>query len=62
MYKKIKKLAKKKGVSIAQIERECDFSGGLLSKWDKSIPSADKLYKVAEYLDTTIEDLLKERK
>lgn len=58
LYEKIKVLAKKRGVSINQIEKDLEFSSSYLSKWNDSMPSADKLVKVATYLDTTVEELL----
>lgn len=58
MYEKIKSLAKKKGVSINQVEKTLGFSSSSISKWDVSTPSADRLAKVAKYFDVPFEDLL----
>ena len=60
MYKKLKELAHEKGISIAQVERDCELSSGSLSKWNKSIPSALALKKVSDYFKVSINELLEE--
>lgn len=44
--------------TFASIERELEFGQGTIRKWDTSIPSADKLLKVAQLLNTTTDWLL----
>ena len=58
MYDKIKELAKKKGVSINKMEKDLEFGSSTISKWSKSIPSADKLKKVADYFGITVDELI----
>ncbi|WP_367365889.1 XRE family transcriptional regulator [Pediococcus parvulus] len=53
VYTAIKNIAKKKRLSIYKIERDLDYSNGLISKWDKSMPGADTLQTVADYLGVT---------
>lgn len=60
LYEKIENLCKAKGYSIRQLERECGLSYGSIIKWRSASPAADSLYKVAQYLGTTVESLLKE--
>ncbi|AWV73293.1 XRE family transcriptional regulator [Latilactobacillus curvatus] len=60
MYSKIKMLAKEQGVSINKMEKDLEFGSSTISKWSKSIPSVDKLKKVADYLDVTIDELLRD--
>ncbi|MHC5227538.1 helix-turn-helix domain-containing protein [Enterococcus sp. LJL99] len=60
IYEKVKKLAIEKGVSIAQVERDCELSSASISKWNVSVPSAKKLNLVASYFDVDIQDLLSE--
>lgn len=60
MYLKIKQLAKARNISIYRLERETRVGINVINRWDESIPSADKLLKVAKYLGTTVEELLKE--
>lgn len=58
IYNKVRKLASKKGVSIAKLEKRNHLSSGSISKWNVSKPSAESLLKVALYLGTTVEELL----
>lgn len=58
VYQKIKALCKKKNISVYQLEKELGLSTGSVSKWEKSIPRADTLLKVAEYFKVTSSYLL----
>lgn len=58
MYNKIKKLAKKKGISLFALEKELGFGNGTITKWKVSSPTLDKVKKVADFFDVKIEDLL----
>lgn len=58
IYDTIKDVAANQGVSIYRIEKELEFPNGLISKWNKSTPSASNLAKVAKYLGVTTEKLL----
>ena len=55
-YDKVKKFAKKKGVSVRKIEIDLELSNGSISKWNASTPGADKLEKVANYLGVNVSD------
>lgn len=55
---RIKRLAAQKKISIAQLERDLDFSNGSISKWNKTAPSIDKLQAVADYFDISADFLL----
>ena len=59
LYDKVKAVAKRKGVPIRKIELDCGFSQGSICKWNVISPSANKLKQVADYLETTTDDLLK---
>ncbi|RHW46787.1 XRE family transcriptional regulator [Bombilactobacillus bombi] len=58
LYIRIKDLANQKHVSFAQIERDLDFSNGILSSWKTSKATSDKLIKVANYFDVSTDYLL----
>jgi transcriptional regulator with XRE-family HTH domain len=62
LYKKIKELCRNKGISIYHLEKVLKLSTGSICKWDKSVPRADTLQKVAEYLGVPISYLLDEDK
>ena len=58
MLKRIRVLAAEKGVSVAKVERECGFSKNSIIKWDRNMPSADKILRVAQYFGVTVDYLL----
>lgn len=60
IYARIEALCKEKGVSIRKVEAACGLSNGCIAKWKTVSPSAESLYKVAQYLETTVEELLRE--
>ena len=63
MEHKIKTIAKEKGLSIAELERAADLRPGTISNWGEPrncMPAADKLYRVAKVLETTVEALLED--
>ena len=60
VYERIEALCKEKGVSIRKLETDCGLSNGSIAKWKTMSPSAVSLYKVAQYLETTVEELVRE--
>ena len=58
MVDKIKDLAKGKGITVAEVEKQAGISHGAIGKWDTSKPLAENLQKVAAVLGVKIEDLL----
>lgn len=55
---RIKELAKMKGLSLPKLEVELGFGSGTIVKWEKASPSADKLQKVADYFDVSVDYLM----
>lgn len=55
---RVKDLAQKSGMSIAEIERKADLGNGSIRRWETSIPSADKLQRTAKVLGTSMDYLL----
>lgn len=53
IYTAVKEVAYRKGKSIYRIEQDLGLSNGYISKWNKSMPGADKLKEVADYLGVT---------
>lgn len=58
LKERIKKLANAEGLSLPKLEEELGFGGGTISRWDKSAPAADKLAKIAERFNVTVDYLL----
>ena len=62
---KIRKLCADRGMSVAVLEEKCDIMPGTIKKWDGDTvksPRATTLYRVAQVLGVTVEDLLIDRK
>lgn len=59
VYTAIKKVAKSRNKSIYRIEKDLEFSNGTISKWNKSMPGANSLQTVADYLGVTPKYLLR---
>lgn len=61
LYKRIATIVKKQGYSIRKIERICNFSNGTIRAWgiNNNAP-ARKLKQVADLLNVTVDDLLKD--
>ena len=55
---RIRSLANERKVTLAELERNLDFSNGSLRKWDTSTPSGDKIEKVADYFNVSVDYLL----
>lgn len=55
---RVKELINQRSMTIAELERKINLSPGSIRNWNKSIPSADKIQKVADYFDVTTDYLL----
>ncbi len=55
---RIRLLATKQGMTVAEVERKADIGNGVAARWNRSTPTADKLQQVANVLGTTMEYLL----
>lgn len=58
LYEKIRILANEKKMSIRQLEEALGFGNGVINRWRKNTPGSDKLKKVADYFDVSIDYLL----
>lgn len=54
IYSRIKELCSQRGISIYRLEKELGFSSCSICKWNVSVPSAEKLQKVADYFNVPI--------
>lgn len=55
---RIKELSKEYNYTFASLEREANLGQGTIRRWNTNIPSADKLFLVANLLHTNVEYLL----
>ena len=46
----VKQTCRERGISIAKLERDCDFSNGYIGKNKKGVFPVDKAQKISEYL------------
>ena len=58
VYERIETLRKERKISQAKLEKELGFSNGSISKWKTSMPTPERMQKLAEYFHVTVEYLL----
>lgn len=56
--KKIRDKASETGKTIEEIEKEANLSPRTIRRWDEHSPSIDKVYRVANVLGCTVDDLI----
>lgn len=57
----IKNLAYARGTTISKVESRCGLGNGSIRLWEKGrYPSADRLYRVAGFLGTSVDEIMKE--
>lgn len=54
MLDKIKALCKEKKTSISKLGKQLGFGNGVIGRWDKSVPSYERLAAVANALDVPV--------
>lgn len=55
---KIRALANQKDMSLPQLEVELGLGNGTISRWRSSSPNTDKLQKIADYFNVSMDYLL----
>lgn len=58
LYENVKEAARLKGYSINRLEKELGFARSYISKFKTITPSADKLQKIADFLEVSAEYLM----
>lgn len=58
LVKNIKEFCALKEINIRDMELALEFSPGLISRWTRMSPSFDKVIKVGEYLDVSLDALV----
>ena len=56
---KIKDLCAAQGITLKDLSEKADVPYTGLKEWGSSMPSADKLLRVAQVLGVTVEELMK---
>lgn len=55
---RIRTLANQRDMSLPNLESELGLGNGTISRWKNSSPNTDKLSKVADYFDVSVDYLL----
>ena len=55
---RIKEICAERNISVAQLEREAGIPEKSISKWDKNIPSFDKVQKVLDALEISYDEFM----
>jgi transcriptional regulator with XRE-family HTH domain len=55
---RVKDLCDGRSMKLAHLEKKLNFGNGTLSRWGKSSPSIDKIQKVADYFNVSIDYLI----
>lgn len=57
-YERIEALRKEKGISQGALEKELGFSNGSFSKWRTSMPTHNRLQKLATFFQVSVDYLV----
>lgn len=58
VFDRIKELADKQGISVSKVAVDLGFSENLFYQWKKASPKSDRLEKVADYFNVSVDYLL----
>lgn len=58
LFERIENIRKEKGISQGRLEKELGFSNGSVSKWKNSTPTTERLQKVADYFEVSLDYLI----
>lgn len=61
IYKRVIEICKKRGMSIRAVERIAGLGNGTISGWSRCSPTIEKLKAVADALNCTVDDLIREQ-
>lgn len=59
LFENITALCKDRGITISRLEKEVGLGNATIRGWAQSSPKIDKLKKVADYFEVTLDDLLR---
>ena len=58
LYENVKNAANAKGYSINRLEKELGFARSYIGKFKTITPSIDKIQKIADFLDVSVDSLM----
>lgn len=62
LYERIKEVDNRKGYSINRLEKELGFPRSSISKYNKNVPSMEKIQKIADLLNVSIDQIIGEER
>ncbi len=62
LVQRIRNLCNSKNMTFAELERILGFSNGQIRRWESTKPGIDKIQKVADYFDVSVDYLLGRKK
>ena len=61
LYANIRAICEAKSLSIAELERSAGLGNGVVRKWNDASPTLRSVVAVADYLGTTVDELIQPR-
>lgn len=58
IYERVQELAKEQGLTIKQLERDCDLANATIRRWATQTPNIESVRRVAQRLKVTIDFLV----
>lgn len=58
MLDNIRAKCKENNVTLAEVERQCGLGTRTIYRWDECVPSIDKVKRVADFLNCSVDELL----
>ncbi|MEX0415482.1 helix-turn-helix domain-containing protein [Bacillus sp. C30] len=55
---KVKELCQNRGITVSKLEEELEFGHNTIYQWKKRTPSIERVQKVADFFDVSIDSLL----
>ena len=57
LKERVQEMCDKRGITVNKLEQLADLSQGSIKNWDRHMPSIDKVYRVAEVLEVSVDYL-----
>lgn len=58
IFERVQELIKEKGITVKQLERECELANATIRRWETQTPNIESVRKVAQRLNTSIDFLV----
>lgn len=58
LFEKLKEIAKEKNITIKELEEKSELKQGTIFNMKRSVPNIETIMKIAQYLETPIDELL----